>query len=72
MLAYNNRLPKVQGPLLYQNSGNGSSSLMELGLNNSTARLPLRICLEFQDLSLQQNVIEQVFNPGPLLADVSQ
>jgi hypothetical protein len=57
VLPDDNRFTEVEGPFLDQDGGNRPPSLMELRFNDPAARLAVRICLQFQDLCLQQDVI---------------
>ena len=41
--ACGNKVTHMQGTLLYQNGGNGTASLIQLGLDNKTSCLSVRI-----------------------------
>jgi len=56
-----------QGPLLNQDRRHGSAPAVQLGLDDDTAGRPVRIRLEFQDIGLQQDELQQFLDPDLLL-----
>ena len=45
----------MQCTLLYQNSCNGTASFIQLGFDNKTSCLSVRICFQLQNLGCQDD-----------------
>jgi len=63
MKAADNRVSVPQGSLLDKDCGNGSASDIKTGFNHITGRFSIGVCLEFQNLGLQQNHFKEFINP---------
>ena len=59
--SYSHNIPDMKCTLLYQKTGNGTSTLIELRLNHYAIGFTVRIGLEFQNIRLQGDIFQKIF-----------